>query len=70
MPLDIGRDRVQQLATQGAAIVEVLPAEEYKNEHLAGAISLPLDDFKLDAIERTLGKDRARHIVVYCQSSD
>ncbi len=70
MPLDIARDRVQQLAAQGAAIVEVLPREEFDREHLAGAISLPLDQFKPEAIKNTVGNNHKRPIVVYCQSSD
>jgi rhodanese-related sulfurtransferase len=70
MPHDIERDRVQQLMSQGAAIVEVLPHEEFENEHLPGAISLPLGDFKPEAIDRLIGTDRNRAIVLYCQGSD
>ena len=36
------RDEVRQLMTQGAQLVEVLPAAEYDDEHLPGAINIPL----------------------------
>jgi rhodanese-related sulfurtransferase len=48
---------------RGAQIVEVLPAEEYDDEHLPGAVNLPLRE--LDA-ERAAGLDRSRPVVVYC----
>src|SRR5437588_408358 len=37
MPEDISREQVQRLQADGAALVEVLPREEYEREHLAGA---------------------------------
>jgi rhodanese-related sulfurtransferase len=70
MPQDIARDRVQQLMKQGAAIVEVLPREEFENEHLRGAVNLPLGDFKPEAIDNIIGTERNRAVVVYCQGSD
>ncbi len=70
MPRDIARDQVQRLAGQGAAIVEVLPREQFEQEHLPGAISLPLDDFKPDNVQQGLGSDLERPIVLYCQSTD
>ena len=38
MPTEIRRDEVCQMVAGGAALVEVLPAEEYEAEHLPGAI--------------------------------
>jgi rhodanese-related sulfurtransferase len=62
-PRGIDRDRVLALMEQGAQIVEVLPAEEYDDEHLPGAVNLPLKE--LDAARgETL--DRSRPVVVYC----
>lgn len=34
MPTEISRDDVQRLTTSGAHLVEVLPPEEYQQEHL------------------------------------
>lgn len=59
----VGREDVQRLMREGAQIVEVLPREEYEEEHLPGAINIPLKD--LDAkTASSLHKDRA--VVVYC----
>jgi rhodanese-related sulfurtransferase len=46
-----------------AQLVEVLPAEEYEEEHLPGAINLPLK--QLDAATAA-ALDRGRPVIVYC----
>lgn len=38
----IDREQVRRLMEQGAQIVDVLPAREYGEDHLPGAINLPL----------------------------
>ncbi len=63
MPTEIDRRGVQQLLIRGTQLVDVLPAEEYAAEHIAGAINIPLKD--LDA-ETVAGLDRNRPVVVYC----
>lgn len=65
MPVDIQRAQVRQLQAAGAQVVEVLPRAEYDQEHLPGAISLPLGDLTRATAEHTLVRDRP--IVVYCQ---
>jgi rhodanese-related sulfurtransferase len=67
MPEDISREQVQRLQADGAALVEVLPREEYEREHLAGAVSLPLDELSSASAQRTLGGQKTRAVVVYCQ---
>jgi rhodanese-related sulfurtransferase len=57
---------VRRLVDEGAALVEVLPDAEYAEEHLPGAISLPLK--RLDA-EAVASLDRGRPVVVYCWDS-
>jgi rhodanese-related sulfurtransferase len=66
MPGEIDRDGVRRLAGEGAQIVEVLPAGEYDEDHLPGAVSLPLP-----RLERQAGEvlDPARPVVVYCWDS-
>jgi rhodanese-related sulfurtransferase len=64
MPRPVDRDDVQRLVASGAQLVEVLPRDEYDEEHLPGAIRLPLKSLTRQAAERTL--ERARPIVVYC----
>jgi phage shock protein E len=63
MPTTIDRERVRQLIDQGAQLVEVLPAAEYVDEHLPGAISVPLKELDRDRV-RGLNPDRP--VVVYC----
>jgi rhodanese-related sulfurtransferase len=56
-------DRLRSLLADGAQLVEVLPPQEYSDEHLPGAISIPLK--RLDA-EGTGELDRLNPVVVYC----
>ena len=63
MPIEIDRDVVRALLSAGAPVVDVLPADAYQEEHLAGAISLPLTELTEDAAAR-LNKDQP--VVVYC----
>ena len=67
MPVAIDRDEVQRLLDdEQAQLVEVLPADEYEDEHLPGAINIPLK--LLDG--QTAGQlDRARPVIVYCYDS-
>ena len=63
MPTEINRDDVRRLVEAGAQLVEVLPAEEYREDHLPGAIGLPLRHIEAEAVT-TL--DRNRAVIVYC----
>jgi len=63
MPKEIDRDGVRRMVDAGAQLVEVLPAEEYEEEHLPGAISLPLR--RIDA-EASSMLDKNRPAIVYC----
>jgi rhodanese-related sulfurtransferase len=66
MAQGIGRDQVRRLMEQGAQIVDVLPAREYGEDHLPGAVNLPLRKIEADAA-RAL--DPSRPVVVYCADS-
>jgi rhodanese-related sulfurtransferase len=66
MPKEIDREGVQALVGQGAQLVEVLPANEYEEDHLPGAINLPLR--RLEAEARDV-LDRGRPVIVYCWDS-
>ena len=63
MPTDIARDQAQKLVTEGAQLVDVRPDAEYEEEHIAGAISLPLKTLAAESAERAL--DRSRPVIVY-----
>jgi rhodanese-related sulfurtransferase len=66
MPKEIDRDEVRRLVETGAQLVEVLPSSEYEEDHLPGAINLPLRQLEARAIELL---DRSRPVVVYCWDS-
>lgn len=64
MPRSIDRHRVQRLLSeQQAQLVEVLPAAEYDDEHLPGAINIPLKEIDRETTSRL---DRGRPVIVYC----
>jgi rhodanese-related sulfurtransferase len=63
MPVSIGRDRVIELVADGAQLVETLPAHEYDEEHLPGAIHLPIRSL---TAETASVLDLARPVIVYC----
>lgn len=63
MPSTVDRDRVVELVARGAQLVEVLPQDEFDEEHLPDAIHLPLKTLSADSTERL---DRTRPLVVYC----
>ena len=58
----IDRERLQELVKQGAQLVEVLPAPEYAEDHLPGAVSHPLRQLDKEADQI----DRSRPVIVYC----
>ncbi|HEX3621308.1 MAG TPA: rhodanese-like domain-containing protein [Acidimicrobiales bacterium] len=63
MPIAVGTDEAQRLLDAGAQVVEVLPRPEYDEEHLPGAVHLPLRHLEERAPELL---DRSRPVVVYC----
>ena len=63
MPTPIRRDEVQRLIRdEGAQLVEVLPPPEYEEEHIEGAINIPLKE--LDQ-QTTGGLEKDRPVIVY-----
>ena len=64
MPTPIDRQLLLRLlADAQGQLIEVLPAAEYEDEHLPGAISIPLKE--LDR-ETTRGLDHGRPVIAYC----
>ncbi len=59
----IDRNDVQKMLGDGAQLVDVLSANDYEDEHIPGAINIPL---------KTLGRGTARQlepdraVIVYC----
>jgi rhodanese-related sulfurtransferase len=63
MPTNIDRYGVQRLVAEGAQLVDVLPPKDYEDEHLPGAINIPLK--QLDR-KTTTRLDRNQPVIVYC----
>lgn len=52
MPTAIFRDEVRALLGEGARLVDVLLREEYEDEHLPEAISIPLKELNRQTTAR------------------
>ncbi len=63
MPIEVTRDEVQRLLAAGAQLVDVLPADEYTAEHIAGAVNLPLKDLNRETVAKLAPN---RPVIVYC----
>jgi rhodanese-related sulfurtransferase len=69
MARKITRDELKRMmeSNEGFKLVDVLSKESYGNEHIKGALSVPLDDIE----EKAAGLlNREDKIVVYCASFD
>jgi rhodanese-related sulfurtransferase len=66
MPLQVDRYQLQELLGQRIQLVDVLPRDEYEEEHLPGAVNLPLRRVETEA---TTKLDPSRPLVVYCWDS-
>jgi hypothetical protein len=56
-------ERLQELLAQGAQLLEVLPEEEYREEHLPEAINIPLKELDAESAGRL---DQGKPVIVYC----
>ena len=63
MPTTIDHLAVQRLVAKGATLIDVLPDQEFENEHLAHAIHIPLR-----RLDRTTTAHLGKHdpVIVYC----
>ena len=63
MPRFIGREEVRRLMDEGAQLVEVLEASQYRDAHLPGAVNSP--GWELTR-ERASELDKDRPVIVCC----
>ena len=64
MPTEIGLVRLRELLSNPLTqLVEVLPVNEYDEEHLPGAISMPLKSLNRHSASQL---EPARPVIVYC----
>jgi rhodanese-related sulfurtransferase len=67
MPTPIGRHEVQRLlCEERAQLLEVLPEAEYEDEHLPGAISIPLKQLDAESVHQL---ERGQPVIAYCYDS-
>ncbi len=66
MPNDIARDEVRRLLDSGALALDVLPASEYEESHLPGALNIPLEIVDAHSTKQ-LSKDKL--IIAYCHDT-
>ena len=65
MPQTVDRDELRRLVDRGAQLVEVLPREDYEEQHLPGAVNMPLR--RIEQAGESL--DPSRAVIVYCWDS-
>jgi rhodanese-related sulfurtransferase len=63
MPSAIDTHAARALHERGALFIEVLPAADYRERHIAGAINIPLPNLTDDAVADL---DRSATVVTYC----
>lgn len=67
MPSNASREDVQRLLREGALLIDALPEHAYAEEHIEGAINLPIGKIERQSVA---GFDRERAVIVYCWDSD
>ena len=68
MPAEIDAPGLRELLKkEQVQLIEVLPACDYEEEHLPGAINIPLKSFTPEALAQL---DRSTPVVVYCWDDD
>jgi rhodanese-related sulfurtransferase len=63
MPERIDLAGLKRWLDRGSQLVEVMPREEYAQEHLPGALNIPLKEMDATSVEQL---DRRTPVVVYC----
>lgn len=63
-PIDLSQ--LERLLADGAQLAEALPAQEYGEGHIPGAINLPLRELNAESASVL---DPNRPVVVYCWDS-
>lgn len=59
----------EKIINENAILLDVRTEEEYNEEHIDGAILLPLDSINKENIEKIIN-DKEQVIIVYCRSGN
>ena len=62
---DINTGVAEYEANDGAVLIDVRTAEEYRDGHIDGSVNIPLD--RISSVENTV-KDKSTPLYVYCLS--
>ena len=66
MPQSVNVAQVKELLKEGAQLVDVLAPEEYVEEHLPGAINIPIKQLDADTAAQL---DRSKPVIAYCHDA-
>lgn len=62
----IGKSKLESLVKAGALVVDMRSPVAFRDGHVAGAVNLPLRNF----VNRIMGMDKSKKIVIYSDSID
>ena len=66
MPQSVNVAQVKELLKEGSQLVDVLAPEEYVEEHLPGAINIPIKQLDADTAAQL---DRSKPVIAYCHDA-
>ena len=58
--------QAKQLIAQGATVVDVRTPDEFSGGHLPQATNVPIQSFEVAAVDKLVGGDKTKPVVVYC----
>jgi phage shock protein E len=62
--------RFRSMASRGSALIlDARSRDAFARGHIAGAVNLPFTDFTAESLAETIGPDRNRPILIYCNNN-
>lgn len=63
-------EAARKLIAAGAVVVDVRTTDEFADEHLPAATNIPVQELgtRMTEVDKLVGSDKSRPIVVYCAS--
>jgi len=59
-------EAAKKLIAEGATVVDVRTPEEFQGGHFPQATNLPIDSFDTAAVDKLVGGDKTKPVVVHC----
>lgn len=60
---------MDRAASRGTLLFDARSERAFREGHLRGAVNLPFPDFNADSLAETVGPDRRRMILIYCNNN-